>query len=191
MSSTTGSSFPTFETEVEGAAPRRYRGQNKFGLNRRKMTTTTRRSNRRGITSGKAAGTKKQRKTTVKLAGSKNEIKSKEAYDLVMGEIDVIMKRGEANLSSKELDRLRSLAEAAEVYEDTHHPLPLPESLPEMIRMRMFQMRLTQGFAAKLLGVSDAKFSLIMNGKQKPDIFFIKAIHSKLKVDANQILQAI
>ena len=60
-----------------------------------------------------------------------------------------------------------------------------------MIRMRMYQMRLTQGFAARLLGVSNAKFSLIMNGKQKPDIYFIKAIHVKLKVDANRILQAL
>jgi len=52
-------------------------------------------------------------------------------------------------------------------------------------------MQLTQSFVAKLLGVSDAKFSLIMNGKQKPDIYFIKAIHEKLKVDANRILQSL
>jgi HTH-type transcriptional regulator/antitoxin HigA len=55
----------------------------------------------------------------------------------------------------------------------------------------MFQLQLNQYFTAKLLGVSEAKFSLIMNGKQKPDIYFIKAIHDKLKVDANLILQAV
>ncbi len=85
-----------------------------------------------------------------------------------MSEIDDLMKRGEVNLNQRELERLRSLAEAAERYEDTHDPLPLPESLPEMIRMRMFQMQLNQSFAAKLLGVSDAKFSMIMSGKQNP-----------------------
>lgn len=119
------------------------------------------------------------------------QIKTKEAYDAVMIEIDTLMKRGEANLNSKELIRLRSLAEAAEMYEDIHDPLPLPESLPEMIRMRMFQMHLNQSFAAKLLGVSDAKFSLIMRGKQKPDVYFIKALHDKFSVDANLILQAL
>jgi HTH-type transcriptional regulator/antitoxin HigA len=55
----------------------------------------------------------------------------------------------------------------------------------------MFVMRLNQSYAAKLLGVSDAKFSMIMNGKQKPDIYFIKAVHDKLQVNAEQILQAI
>lgn len=119
------------------------------------------------------------------------QIKSKEAYELVMEEIDKLMKRGEKNLNQKELVRLRTLAEAAEMFEDTTDPLPLPESLPEMIRMRMFQMQLNQSFAAKLLGVSDAKLSLIMSGKQKPDIYFLKALHDKLRVDANLIFRAL
>jgi len=118
-------------------------------------------------------------------------IKTKEAYNAVMQEIDQLMKRGEANLSPAELKRLKIMAEAAEMYEDAHDPLPLPESLPDMIRMRMFQMQLNQAFTAKLLGVSDAKFSLILSGRQRPDIFFIKALHEKLKVDANLILQAL
>ena len=44
---------------------------------------------------------------------------------------------------------------------------------------------------ARLLGVSEAKFSLIMKGKQKPDVYFIKAVHEKLEVDANTLLKAI
>jgi HTH-type transcriptional regulator / antitoxin HigA len=156
------------------------------------MSTTVRRANPRAKATGTKSGVKKQtKKKTVNNLKTKKQIKSKEAYDTVMMEINILMKRGEDNLSPKELSRLRSLAEAAEQYEDIHDPLPLPESLPEMIRMRMFQMQLNQGFTAKLLGVSHAKFSLIMSGKQKPDIFFIKAIHNKLKVDANKILRAL
>jgi HTH-type transcriptional regulator / antitoxin HigA len=135
---------------------------------------------------------KKKAKPNNKVSVSgKKMIRSKEAYDITMKEIDVLMKKGEDKLTEKELERLRVLADAAEAYENKHDPLPLPESLPEMIRMRMYQMQLTQSFVAKLLGVSDAKFSLIMNGKQKPDIYFIKAIHEKLKMDANLILQAL
>lgn len=125
------------------------------------------------------------------IAKRKVQIKTKEAYNAVMLEIDQLMKRGEANLSTAELKRLRIMAEAAELFEDVHDPLPLPESLPDMIRMRMFQMQLNQAFTAKLLGVSDAKFSLILSGRQRPDIQFIKALHEKLKVDANLILQAL
>jgi len=122
---------------------------------------------------------------------TKKKIKSKEVYDLTMVEIDLLMKKGEENLTVKEMDRLRNLSEAAENYEDANDPLPLPNNLPEMIRMRMFQLHLNQSYIAKLLGVSDAKFSMIMSGKQKPDIYFIKAIHNKLKVDANLILSAL
>jgi len=30
-----------------------------------------------------------------------------------------------------------------------------------------------------------------MNGKQKPDIYFIKAVHDKLEVDANVLLKTV
>jgi HTH-type transcriptional regulator / antitoxin HigA len=128
---------------------------------------------------------------TKKEKHKSRKIQNKEVYENVMKEIDKLMKKGEKNLTRFELLRLRTLAQAAETYEDTYEPLPLPSSLPEMIRMKMFQLRLTQHFTAKLIGVSEAKFSLIMNGKQKPDIMFLKAIHEKLDLDANLLLQAL
>ena len=160
------------------------------------MLKKGRRTNPRATELGKVTGDRKNKnlklKTKIKTEKNrKKQIKSKEAYDLAMKEIDMMMQRGESNLSEKEIVRLRILAEAAERYEDTHDPLPLPGSLPEIIRMRIYQMQLSQGFTAQLLGVSDAKFSLIMNGKQKPDVYFIKAVHEKLRVDANQILRAL
>jgi len=121
----------------------------------------------------------------------RKKIHNREVYELTMKEIDTLMKRGEENLSPKELERLRTLAEAAEDYEDTNEPLPVPSSLPDMIRLKMFQLKLKQHYTAKLLGVSEAKLSLIMSGKQKPDIYFVKALHEKLNLDANQILEAV
>jgi HTH-type transcriptional regulator / antitoxin HigA len=126
-----------------------------------------------------------------KVKTSKTKIQNKEVYELTMKEINALMKKGEENLSRKELERLLILSEAAEDYEDTHEPLPIPSSLPDMIRMKMFQLKLKQHFTARLLGVSEAKLSLIMSGKQKPDIYFVKALHDKLNLDANQILQAV
>ena len=119
------------------------------------------------------------------------KIENKKAYELTMKEINTLMKKGEKNLRPAELKTLRTLAEAAEAYEDKFQPLPAPKSLPDIIRYKLLQLHINQGFAARLLGVSDAKFSLIMNGKQKPDIYFIKAVHDKLEVDANVLLKAI
>ena len=119
------------------------------------------------------------------------KIENKKAYELTMKEIDALMKKGEKNLRPAELKTLRTLAEAAETYEDKFQPLPVPESLPDIVRYKLLQLHINQGFAARLLGVSDGKFSLIMNGKQKPDIYFIKAVHDKLEVDANVLLKVI
>lgn len=58
-----------------------------------------------------------------------------------------------------------------------------------MIEMRMFELKLKQKDLAEKLNVSNAKLSLIMNGKQKPDIDFLKAVHSQLQVDAEFILE--
>ena len=121
----------------------------------------------------------------------RKKIHNREVYELTMKEIDTLMKRGEENLDPKEMERLRILAEAAEDYEDTNEPLPVPSSLPDMIRLKMFQLKLKQHYTAKLLGVSEAKLSLIMSSKQKPDIYFVKALHEKLNLDANQILEAV
>jgi HTH-type transcriptional regulator/antitoxin HigA len=44
---------------------------------------------------------------------------------------------------------------------------------------------------AETLGVSPAKLSMIMSGKQKPDIPFIKAPHAKLNLPADFILKNI
>ena len=121
----------------------------------------------------------------------KFKIKDRAVYELVMKEVDSLMKKGEEKLTETELVRLRNLAEAAEFFEDQHEPLPLPSTLPDIIKARMFQLRLNQYITANLLGISEAKFSLIMNGKQKPDVYFIKAIHEKLQVDAGTLLSAI
>ena len=118
-------------------------------------------------------------------------IANKEAYDLTMKEIDALMQQGENNLDKTELTRLKSLAIAAEAFEDREDPLPSPTGLAELVRMQMFRLKLTQQFTARLLGVSEAKLSLIMNGKQRPDVAFIKALHSKLDLDANQVLEAV
>ena len=128
---------------------------------------------------------------TKSKTGKKIKIQNKEVYELTMKEIELLMSKGEATISNQEQARLRSLAEAAEEYEDTYEPLPAPSSLSDMIRMKMLQLKLKQHYTAKLLGVSEAKLSLIMNGKQKPDIYFVKALHEKLNLDANDILKAI
>jgi HTH-type transcriptional regulator/antitoxin HigA len=128
-------------------------------------------------------------KTITKSISSK--IESKAQYNNVMKNIDAVMRKGEKNLSAKELLKLRAMAEAAEEYEDFYLPLKEPSNLSEMIELRMFQMKLNQTRAAQVLGIANSKLSQILKGRRKPDITFLKAANKKLKIDAKFLLDKI
>jgi len=117
------------------------------------------------------------------------KITSDASYDEVMVKIDSLMAKGSDKISKEELSEIRSLAQSAQSYEQSKYVIDAPTSLTGMIEMRMFEMKLKQNELAKKLNVSDAKLSLIMNGKQKPGIDFLKAIHAELNIDAEFILE--
>lgn len=117
------------------------------------------------------------------------EIKNEADYHQVMTKIDGLMAKGSNKVSKEELNEIRALAQSAQRYEQTRHVIEAPTTLVGMIEMRMYEMKLRQRDLAKKLDVSEAKLSLIMNGKQKPGIDFLKAVHSQLNIDANFILE--
>lgn len=117
------------------------------------------------------------------------EITNEADYKNVMAKIDSLMAKGSGNVSKEELSEIRTLAQSAQGYEQKRYVIEAPTTLVGMIEMRMFEMKLRQCDLAQKLNVSDAKLSLIMNGKQKPDIVFLKAVHTHLHIDANFILE--
>lgn len=121
----------------------------------------------------------------------KLEFKTEAEYEEAMIEIDHLMKKGEARLSREELETIRTMALAAQAFEKEHYYVEPPRTLEGMIELRMYEMKLKQKDLAATLGVSNTKLSMILNGKQKPDIPFIKAVHTKLNVSADFILQHI
>lgn len=117
------------------------------------------------------------------------KINNQADYNEVMAKINGLMAKGSKGASSKDLALIRELALLAQDYEHKRYTVEAPTTLEGMIEMKMFEMKLKQKDLAKMLEVSDTKLSLIMNGKQKPDISFLKAIYAKLKIDADFILQ--
>ncbi len=112
-------------------------------------------------------------------------------YKAVMSRIDMLMAKGSENVSKNELAEIRSLALKAQAYEKSKFAIEPPKTFAGIIEMRMYDMQLRQTQLAKKLHVSDAKLSLIMSGKQKPDISFLKAVHKELQIDANLLLEAV
>lgn len=109
-------------------------------------------------------------------------------YEAAMDEIYELMNRGEANLTEAEKDKVRDMALAAEAYEDEHFPFPPSESIPEMVERKRFELNLTQAGLAEMLGLGKAKLIQILNGKQEPDVPFLKAVYHKLGIDPGVLL---
>ena len=110
-------------------------------------------------------------------------------YKGLMLRIEALMLKGSANVSQHELEEIRKLAVSAQDYERKRYTIEAPTTLTGMIEMRMFEMGLKQKELAEKLNISEAKLSLIMNNKQKPDINFLKAVYSELHVNADFILE--
>lgn len=117
------------------------------------------------------------------------KIDSEVQYEKTMLEIEALMDKGEANLTNAENEKTRDMALAAQDWEQKHYRVAAPQTLDEMIALRMYEMHLSQTKLSETLGISNAKLSLILNKKQKPDIVFLKAVHKKLNVDAGFILE--
>lgn len=118
-----------------------------------------------------------------------NKIKHDADYNAVMAKIDRLMAKGSENISKKELAEIKSLAIAIQAYEQEKYVIDLPTTLAGMIEMKMYELKLKQKDLAQQLNISTAKLSLIMNGKQKPDVAFLKSVHSQLKIDASFLLE--
>jgi len=104
-------------------------------------------------------------------------------------QIEILLKKGFKNLSVDELARLEALGNEVAVFEKEHYAIPAPESLTEMIELRMYELKLNQKSLAERMGISPAKLSLILNGKQEPDLFFLKQCRKVLNIPAEYILE--
>ncbi|HEY5462913.1 MAG TPA: helix-turn-helix domain-containing protein [Hanamia sp.] len=123
------------------------------------------------------------------MPAKKSTYKDEASYKAAMDEILALMNKGEGNLTPSEVTRLRNMASAAEAYEDTFYPLPMPGTIGQMVELKMYQMHLTQTKMAELLGLGRPKLSQILNGKREPDVTFLKAAYKKLKIDPAFLLE--
>ena len=112
-------------------------------------------------------------------------------YKATMARIEHLMSKGSESVSKKELAEIRKLAVAAQAYEQSTFTIAPPTTLAGIIEMKMYEMKLKQKDLAKKLKVSDTKLSMIMNGKQKPDVDFIKSVHKQLKVNGDYLLNSL
>lgn len=81
-----------------------------------------------------------------------------------------------------------NISDIIEQYEEIHFPVGLP-TLQEMIELRMFEMGLKRKDLATLLNTSASRISDYLNGKREITLNVAKALHQKLNIDSDIILQ--
>jgi antitoxin component HigA of HigAB toxin-antitoxin module len=121
----------------------------------------------------------------------KFEIKSKKAYHETMVEIYNLMNKGESKLNKTELKKLAIMSTAAEKYEDEVFGLKpkAPQTIAEIVELKMFENKMTQAKLAGELGLGKSKVSEILSGKRRPDVIFLKGIYKVLKIDPKFLLE--
>lgn len=95
-------------------------------------------------------------------------------------------------LDAVEADELERLSLLAEKYEDNVLKImPLPLTISAVVQAKKEELGITQKGLADILGVNGSKLSQILNGKRDPDVSFLKAVHQKLGIDGNFILERV
>lgn len=72
-------------------------------------------------------------------------------------------------------------------YDNEHYPIGTP-SLIDVLRLRMYEMNLTQKAMAELIGISASRLNEILTGKREPTLQVARAICINLSIDANIVL---
>ena len=117
------------------------------------------------------------------------QIKTKKQYEAACARINELLKlvSNETPEDDKNMLELDLLSDLVADYEEEHYPIT-PPTLAETIKLRMFEMGLTQTKLAELLGLSTARVSEIITGKGEPSLKTGREISRKLNIDPAIVL---
>lgn len=72
-------------------------------------------------------------------------------------------------------------------YDEEHYPIGEP-SLVDMLKLRMYEMGLTQVALSKLLGINPSRISEYLSGKKEPTLSQARLIVERLHIDPATVL---
>ena len=117
------------------------------------------------------------------------QIKNEAAYRAAMHRIDELLKvvNDSTPIDDPNYLELDMISDMVEEYEEEHYPIAAP-TLVETIKLRMYEMGLTQTKLAEMLGISTARISEIITGKGEPSLKTGREISRKLNIDPAIVL---
>ncbi len=117
------------------------------------------------------------------------QIKNEAAYRVALQRIDELLPlvNDTTPTDDKNYIELDIISDLVEEYEQEHYPISTP-SLAEILKLRMYEMGLTQKKLAELLGISAARISEIISGKGDPSLKTGREMCRKLNIDPAVVL---
>jgi len=116
-------------------------------------------------------------------------IKTEKQYEKAIERVEELLQvvGNETPESDKNFIELDLLSDLVAEYEEEYYPVKKP-TLPEIIRLRMAELGISQKAMAKKLQVSPSRISAYLNGRSEPTLKVARRLRSELGIDADIIL---
>ena len=110
-------------------------------------------------------------------------------YESAMKRINELLKEVNNNTPKDDVRsvELVLLSNLVADYEDEHYPIRKP-TLISVLKLRMYEMGLTQSALATLLGMNQSKISEIISGKCEPTLKQARRISKELNIAPDIVL---
>ena len=110
-------------------------------------------------------------------------------YQSAMARIEELLRivNNDTSVEDKDSVELVLLSELVADYEDVHYPIEKP-TLTDVLKLRMYEMGLSQSSLAAMLGMNQSKISEIMSGKSEPTLKQARTMVIKLDISPAIVL---
>lgn len=117
------------------------------------------------------------------------KIENEQQYEATMERINELLNVVDDStpVESKDSIELVILSNLAADYEDVHYPVRKP-TLIETLKLRMYELGLSQSRLASLLGMNQSKISEILSGKSEPTLKQAREISKTLNISPAIVL---
>ncbi|MCI9042936.1 MAG: helix-turn-helix domain-containing protein [Muribaculaceae bacterium] len=117
------------------------------------------------------------------------KIENEQQYRWALSRVEEILPlvKDDTPLSDPNSIELELLSSLVADYSDEHYSIGEP-TLVDMLKLRMYEMGLTQVALSKLLGIAPSRISEYLSGKKEPTLRQARIISTKLNIDPSIVL---
>lgn len=117
------------------------------------------------------------------------KIENEHQYKATMERIEELLPlvNDDTPLTDKNLIELELLSNLVADYDEANYPIETP-SLAEVIKLRMYEMNLTQTKLSEIIGVSPSRISEYLTGKSEPTLKVARTISMRLDINPGIVL---